>query len=138
MKTKEIDIVNGKHIYLVDKGHEVEWAVTDWACDENLNRYGQANGRTFHTLVEAVEYAKQTNDYYALIVRLDVVGDGEERCSFYVFHSFDEALAKAKEVISYEGLPLGLYHELEEHWEAEYGDFGCLQIESYDLGDKLN
>ena len=138
MIATEMDIVNGKHIYWVDKEDKMKWVVLDKACDEELKSYELANGKTFHTYAEASEYAKQTNDYYALTVRLDVVGDGEERCSFYVFHSFDEALAKAKEVITYEGLSLGLYHELEDHWEADYGDLGCLQIESYDLGDRLS
>lgn len=138
MIAKEMDIVNGKHIYWVDKEDKMKWVVLDKACDEEPKSYELANGKAFHTYAEASEYAKKSRDYYALTVRLVESGEWEERNSFYVFSSFDEALAKAKEVIEERALPRRLYQELANDWNAEYGDFGSIQIESYDLGDRLS
>ena len=138
MKVKEMDRVNGKHIYMVDTGDTMEWLVTDLCMDEKMERKDLINGNTFHTLVEAVEYAKDTDDYYSLTVRLDTVEAGADRDFFYVFHSMDEALAKAKQVIDWEGLPTNIYKELVDEQESEWGDFGMMSIEPYYLGERLS
>lgn len=138
MKIKEMDRVNGKHIYMVDTGDALEWLVTDLCMDEKMARKDLVNGKTFHTLVEAVEYAKDTDDYYSLTVRLDTVEAGADRNFFYVFHSMDEALSKAKQVIDWEGLPTNIYKELVDEQDSEWGDFGMMSIEPYYLGERLS
>ena len=138
MKSVKIDEINGKAIVHLEKAGPAKWVVARDYDEEKPEGSKWSSGQYFASLYEAVSYAKGKDTLYKLSVYLDTVEDYEPSHFFYVFNSFEEALAKAKEVIAYEGLDKSLMKELENDWTAEYGDFGMLRIEEYIMGERID
>lgn len=134
----KVDEINGKSIVFLSKANHLKWVVARDFDDSKPEGSKWSSGQYFASLYEAVSYAKGKNTLYKLSVYLDTVEDYEPSRFFYVFNSFEEALAKAKEVIEWEGLDESLAKELESDWTAEYGDFGMLRIEEYIMGERMD
>lgn len=138
MKSMKIDEINGKAIIRLEKAGRIEWVVArDY--EENAQEGTKwSSGQYFSTLYDAVAYAEKKDTFYQLLVYLDTVDDFEPSHFFYIFHSFEEALEKAKEVINNEGLDKSLIKDLEKDWTADYGDCGMISIEEYYMGERIS
>lgn len=147
MKSKKIAEINGKNIIEIKKSvkkKDLNIEITEYVVSLTYNPNAPEGskwslGHYFTSLYDAVCYAANKNILYQLSVTLEDKDTSELDISNYIFDNYDDAIAKAKELLKENKVPNTdkIIDKLYLDQQVEYGCCGMISISEYYLGERL-